>query len=197
MATIAAAGATVAQVQAAIDLASTGDTVTVPAGTETWASGITISGKNITVQGAGDTLTIITGNCISWGETSSRITGFRFNDTSLSAAHSGSGFRLDHCTLYSASTARTISLTGTLLAPCPNGLIDNCTLYNVRVVVEGYAESNKTEQEDPDQYAHYQWVTALALGTNNAVYVEDCICTRTDANRNAVDSGPGGRYVFR
>ena len=57
-------------VQASINSASNGDTVIIPAGTCTWTSGVTISGKGIAIQGAGSgriiaysssTLTIGTG----------------------------------------------------------------------------------------------------------------------------------------
>ena len=40
-------------VQSAINSAAEGDTVIIPAGTCTWNSGVTISGKGITVAGAG------------------------------------------------------------------------------------------------------------------------------------------------
>lgn len=42
-----------ADVQAKINAASDGDTVTIPAGSFTWASGVTISGKGVHLQGAG------------------------------------------------------------------------------------------------------------------------------------------------
>jgi len=198
MATIAAASAAQADVVTAIAAASTGDTVTVPAGEETWTSYVSISGKNITVQGAGMTQTIISNYSFDWNDTSSRITGFRFNETSIGGSNGseGYGWRIDHCYFYS-TTLRSINIKGqVLLGACPTGLIDNCTMYNVRPVVYGYPESNKTEQEAPANYAHYQWATPLALGTNNAVFIEDCVMTY-DVLANCVDSGPGGRYVFR
>lgn len=52
---------TVANVQAAIDAAARGDTVSVPAGECTWTAPISIT-KGITLQGAGSTNTIITIN---------------------------------------------------------------------------------------------------------------------------------------
>ena len=70
-ATHAAATCNTSDVQAAINAAAEGDTVTIPAGTCTWTSGVTISGKGITVTGAGSgriiaysssTLTIGTGS---------------------------------------------------------------------------------------------------------------------------------------
>jgi hypothetical protein len=42
-----------ADVQAKIDLSSSGDTVTIPAGSFTWTTPVTISGKAITLEGAG------------------------------------------------------------------------------------------------------------------------------------------------
>ena len=51
----------VANVQAAINLASDGDTVTIPSGTCEWTSLVTFN-KAIKIQGAGTTSTIITNN---------------------------------------------------------------------------------------------------------------------------------------
>lgn len=50
-------------VQAAITAAARGDTVTIPAGTCTWSSGVTISGKGILVTGAGS------GRIVAYGST--------------------------------------------------------------------------------------------------------------------------------
>ena len=58
-ATITAASASYADVSTAVAQAHDGDTVTVPAGTQTWSSTLTIN-KAITLQGAGKTQTIIT-----------------------------------------------------------------------------------------------------------------------------------------
>jgi len=51
--TINAVTCNASDVQAAINSAPEGGTVTIPAGTCTWTSGVTISGKGIAVQGAG------------------------------------------------------------------------------------------------------------------------------------------------
>ena len=58
-AVINAAGCSQADVQAAINSASSGDIVAIPAGTCTWTNGITLS-KRITLQGNGVGSTIIT-----------------------------------------------------------------------------------------------------------------------------------------
>jgi len=51
--TIKASTCSTSDVQTAINAAAGGDTVTIPAGTCTWTSGVTISGKGISVQGSG------------------------------------------------------------------------------------------------------------------------------------------------
>jgi len=51
--TYTAASCNTSDVQSAINSAAEGDTVLIPAGTCTWTSGVTISGKGITIQGAG------------------------------------------------------------------------------------------------------------------------------------------------
>lgn len=57
-ATIAAKSASLADVTSAVISAKDGDTVTVPAGTATWLTPLTIV-NNITLQGAGEALTVI------------------------------------------------------------------------------------------------------------------------------------------
>ena len=44
--------------------------------------------------------------------------------------------------------------------------------------------------------AHEIWAQPLGIGTNNAVFVEDCVFTKT-AFGNAIDAEYGGKYVFR
>lgn len=63
-ATVAAKTCGTADVQNAINSANSGDTVSVPAGTCTWTSGVTISGKGVSVQGAGS------GRIIAYSSTS-------------------------------------------------------------------------------------------------------------------------------
>ena len=90
-------------VQAAIEASSTGDTVVVPSGSCTWASGVSISDKKITLQGAGIGNTILSLGAItavSISTTGSRVTGFEFNFSSSSGTGvfaSGTGWRIDHC----------------------------------------------------------------------------------------------------
>ena len=57
-ATIQAKSASLGDVRTAVQSARDGDTVTVPAATETWTTTLEIT-KNITLQGAGPGLTVI------------------------------------------------------------------------------------------------------------------------------------------
>lgn len=81
--TITAASCNTSDVQTAINSAAEGDTVIIPAGTCSWTTGVTISGKGIIVQGAGsgriiavshDILTIATGT-LNVNAISSRVDG--------------------------------------------------------------------------------------------------------------------------
>src|SRR5262245_28012699 len=58
--TIPAATLSSADVQAAITKAAEGDTVSLPAGTANWTSGVTINNKALKFEGAGINLTILT-----------------------------------------------------------------------------------------------------------------------------------------
>lgn len=194
-ATIYAASCSQTDVQAAIDTASDGDTVVVPAGEATWDSGVDISDdKNILLQGAGTGFTIITrsstGTAVDLEQTSSRVTGFTFYEGSI-GANGGSGWRVDHCNIISNEGMVGVLVRGTIQGVHPDGLVDHCIFQNTRVVVIGSAAMLF---EGPDQ--HYLWAQELDLGTDEAVYVEDCTFTYTVFG-NCMDANYGGKYVFR
>ena len=86
MATIVADSASRTNVLAAYNTADPGDTVSIPTGSATWSSTITIS-KAITIQGAGGTSTVLTSSIGSGGsvltvelasDLAVRITGIGF-----------------------------------------------------------------------------------------------------------------------
>src|SRR3954469_8505791 len=90
-ATVYDSDGTAANVQALHNIASSGDTITMPQGTFTWTSGVTLT-KSITLQGAGIGHTIIKDNVnvgcpacslIDWNYSSTsnarpRLTGIEF-----------------------------------------------------------------------------------------------------------------------
>jgi hypothetical protein len=182
-------------VQAGIDSASTGDTVIVSAGESIWDSGVTIpNSKNIILLGAGMNRTIITrsstGTVVNLGQTSSRVAGFTFYEGSIST-NGGAGWRVDHCKIISNEGMSGVMVRGTIQGIHPDGLVDHCIFQNARVVVIGSAAML---HEGPQQ--HYLWEQEFNLGTDEAVYVEDCTFSYTVFG-NCMDANYGGKYVFR
>jgi hypothetical protein len=113
-AVITASSSSLAAVQTAVNSASAGDTVQVPAGLATWTGSLTIN-KDIQLLGAGIGKTIITDGgstalqLITWTTSSNhldRLSGFTFTAiTNQVYAYNGeicivgtcASFRLDHC----------------------------------------------------------------------------------------------------
>jgi len=190
-------------VQAAIDLASDGDTVKVPAGSCTWTppgswiAPVTIpDSKKIVLQGEGMDSSIITWNhesrALDIGASGSRITGFGFlfgqDENTNGISVSGAGWRVDNCRFENnaASTVEGVVASAQGDESHPVGVVDNCIFKDSRVIMHGHAKL----------LAHEVWAEPLGLGTDNAVFIEDCEFSRT-MHGNAVDTNYGGRYVFR
>ena len=182
-----------AAIQAAINSAATGDTVSVPSGSATWTTNVTIpNGKKITLAGAGATATLITGSGIGMNQSGSRVTGFGFSGSNINV--DGHGWRIDHCSFSSTAFAEAVSAYGQSLNEYPTGLIDNCTFTNMRVLVLGseamFGDSIGTTQ-------HWIWAQPLNMGTADAVYVEDCSFNDSGVSiANAIDADYGGRVCF-
>ena len=212
-ATIEAASCSQQDVQAAVDAASDGDTVLVPAGTATWTSpagnapSVRISKKAITVQGAGMDKTVITDATGARGRQVPflivtaegkpfRITGFAFeehltaNDWSGMIVLGGDGknFRIDHCK-FANNRIKGISVGGACY-----GVIDHC-------VFTGRQQSIYVSHSTlgGGSYGDGSWSSPLTLGTGKAVYVEDNTFeyAKPTTGTGAIDSASGGRYVFR
>lgn len=180
-------------VQTAINSSSSGDTVLVPAGNCTWSSTVVIpAGKDITLLGAGIDSTTITSSAggtalkIEFG--SSRVSGFTFNCGNINL--DGEGWRIDHNKFTCSSFQEGVWVSGTRNTDSPKGLVDHNTFINQRVLVYGYpAVGNEI-------LGATQWLDPLALGTDEAVYVEDNSFT-FNVFGNATDCNYYGRYVFR
>ena len=199
-AVISAASTTQAAVQAAINTASSGDTVAVPAGSSTWSTGVNIpSNKKITLQGLGIGSTTITassyaGMLVQMNQSGSRVTGFSFVNGLIHP--DGTGWRIDNCDLANTSgnvnsqVIMTYSEQGAIL---PTGLIDHCTFENAKVVVWGIPSSDS--EVGPENAL---WAQDMQLGDANAVYIEDCTFTcQYNSSMECCDSHHGGRVVFR
>lgn len=214
-ATVTAASCSQEDVQAAIDSASDGDTVVLPAGTATWttsaanAPAVVISRKGsekeITLQGAGIDKTIITDatgdQCFQVAIKSSesgiwsgvkekpfRITGFTFKGAGDNAVllAGGTDWRIDNCKF--ENSGRSLWVDG-------SGVIDHCIFDKaengqcVFVSHSGYGGGS---------HGDGSWSSPLTLGTADAVYIEDCTFNYYSQSPNAaLDGCYGARVVFR
>ena len=190
-ATVNAVNCSQSAVQAAVDWAVSGDTVSVPAGSCTWRTAVSIpSAKKITLKGNGVGSTVISmspvGEVIVAAQSGSRITGFTFQGGTVKV--DGDGWRVDSCRFYNATAFQDGVLAfGEREARHPTGLVDHCSFYNSRVLVFGWG----------GLMAHSLWAQPLGLGgVSGVVYVEDCTFVGT-VHSNAIDANYGGRYVFR
>lgn len=198
MATIIADSAASNDVQDAIDISSDGDLVKVPAGDVTWTASVACA-KAITLQGAGIGLTNITDGTDAAHEPldltliaglNTRLTGFSFDGTAsstwglitVSASDLLSRFRIDHCST-AHQRSRGIVIWGAY------GLVDNC----VFACDAGYSAQALSIFGD----GNAAWLRALTLGTDKAVYVEDCVFNMLYQNDGVIDAYDGARYVFR
>jgi hypothetical protein len=192
-----AASCSQSDVQAAINAASSGDTVTVPAGSCIWATAVSIpNGKKITLQGAGKTSTLITGSTLYLNQSGSRVTGFGFTDTEI--VIDGDGWRIDNNSLTPSAgwpALCYILVRGTRSNAHPTGLIDNNYFTRIYIMVLGYPGNGKVDD------SAYLWSLPTGLGTgDNVVYIENNTFTTglsDHAQNDCMDSNYGGRFVFR
>ncbi len=201
-------------VQAKINLSADGDTVTIPAGSLTWSSGVTINNVGITLQGAGSNLTHIAASINTPVSVTCsaahlvRVTGIDFSDTAASPGgmitfastniHSVDevGFRLDNCKFtitiaaISGSSSRAVTVGGIY------GLIDHCSFVLGVTGSTHFIDVNGSSISSDGGFT--PWTRPLSLGTNKAVYIEDC---SFDGNGHTMDSVVDGysgcRVVFR
>lgn len=188
---LTAASASAADITACITAAVTGDTINVPQETVVWSGGISIpSAKKLTLQGAGKTLTLISGSgAIALNMSGSRLTGFGLTDIYVYA--DGNGFRIDNNNITFTTWVSGIQIMSRNdhTPDVPTGVIYENTLTNIRVLVSGtnYMLAGGNAQ-------NVLWANSFALGNSNTVFIEDnTFATGT----NAVDGNYGGSYVFR
>lgn len=182
-----------ADVQTAITAASENDTVTIPSGTCTWASEITISTDNLIIQGTGKTNTTIKDPAfiLAVDTDGIRITGINFEPVTK------------------ISTSESAITVGNILsqesASCDNLVIDNCEFDGYKWAVElanaptGVIYSNSFIDGGVYLLGHdTAWTTGADLGSSDFIFIEDNTYT-TDAGAavHIMSGNGGGRYVFR
>ncbi len=225
--TYTAASCNQSDVQTAINSATDGDTVSVPAGSCTWTSSVNI-GKSIAVIGAGPGNTVITNNSgLSFGVTINdsssypglhsqwRISGFTLTGTgNLSYAiliwdnnETSScsnppcyhyGWRIDHMTIdYPNAGPDGIIYIGGITF----GLIDHCNFTQSYEACINFDGSINTETGSTVSNLAGAYLLSLPYqpGTQYNTYIEDCAFTGTGATGvSAIDTYyKGARVVFR
>ena len=192
--------------QTAVNSATNGDTVLVPAGnctweaTKAWSGAVEIpSGKQITLQGQGIGKTVIIfiitktesgyNSTLESNGNGVRITGFTFLKSQLDIT--GRDWRIDH-NRFEGNTPCTHNLVG-ISAKNANyselvkGLIDNNQFHNIKILAVG----------GPSMITNWAWARPLDLGTAEAVYVEDNEFFSDCSSGLILDANYGGSYVFR
>jgi hypothetical protein len=196
---ILAASTEYEDVKTAVDSAHSGYIIKIPGGHSIWLNTLVIpDDKPITLLGCGSEITVISsdtnapGTLINMGSSGSRITQMGFilsNNNGEGIRVHGTGWRIDHCRFSNTidQIIEGVHARGLLTdVGSPVGVVDHCEFNNIRMLVTG----------DASLMANSIWAESLGLGTNNAVFVEDCIFSFIYFS-NAIDVNYGGRYVFR
>lgn len=211
---VTAVGNITVPLQAAINASADGDTVNITAGTCT-AGLVTWANKNVIIRGQGIGATNITG--LRFGATVTTKAGFRI--TAMSIASAGewaidavgsptpvNGWRIDNIAFdWPAADTQHIAVHITGLT---YGLVDSCTFHNSlnAIHIDSFVNSN-VEFPTPDPgpgpgnpgIGGTSWGLPFALGTDKAVYIEDCSFSNDSGGTVLAtgDADTGARTVFR
>lgn len=203
----------------AISAASSGDTICLPDGSAAWSSSVTVTNTNkaLTIAGAaawagtGTTSITCSGTCFSWSSNTTsdvaiRVTGFTLTSSAPTFAinsdgggHGPKGWRIDHIIRDNSSGSVIEFLDNSWGGPSLNsgleGLIDNNTIYDGRIVFYGEADLPYGTG------GTYRFIEDDDLGTKKAVYVEDNLFVGSSGGvvnaKNQADGRNGSRYVYR
>ncbi len=211
---ITAASCSQTDVQAAINSASSGDTVTIPAGACTWTTQLTIT-KGITLQGSGVGSTIIkdgmpisntgpTSALIRWicqANAVHRLTGIEFQDGGRAAQESNAIIRLEcvntGTTIVRVDHNKFDHLNGVMLRPDTMvGVIDHNSFLSKpsRTPIDVH-DSNWNGAGD---FGDQSWFDGVTWGSSAFLFVEDNSFTYDAGTNYACSDGQhGARVVFR
>ena len=205
-AVINARSASFADVRAAVASAADGDTVVIPAGTNTWTQSMSIS-KAITLKGAGVGQTVIQEDLPSDTvmlvfETALgkfyRLTGIEFRAGSRTILFgkgcvlfrgSSKTFRIDHCK-WDHVNNRFMVFGGSVC-----GVVDHNVCISRRHVAHILV---RHDSWDGRKFGDGSWATPIDWGGTNAVYFEDNNFGNSGSGVTAMsDQYSGARLVFR
>lgn len=205
-----AASCSRADVNTAYTAASANDTVLIPTGECDWGTTyITVSStKPVKFTGAGNSAsgTVITCSNTSYGcfristgvdpaAYALEISNMRMivgGGVAFYMQGTGYGWRIHDNYIYKSTPNAVISLQTTNTGGDYQlfGLIDNNTLYNIKILPTGVAIAGGS--------ADQSWSAAAQWGTNNAIFVENNTFYGPDkANGLRIDSNGGARMVIR
>ncbi|MDE2038306.1 MAG: peptidoglycan-binding protein [Patescibacteria group bacterium] len=205
---ITAASCSQTDVQSAIDAASTGDTVTIPAGSCTWTMPVSLN-KPITLQGSGNQQTVIT-------DGTSKTASSNWYALILSSS-AGGITRLTNITLTGGTYPAGNPSRGMLVigGSDPHWRVDHVHFLATRsVAITEYAKGGVIDHNLFDlnewdfaifvyngdgTYGDISWTEPLDLGNgSDAVYIEDNVIEAVPgAISVALDAWSGARYVVR
>jgi len=194
-----------ADVQETIDSCADGDTCVMPAGDAAWKTpaggspALTLTGKRITLRGAGVTTVIRDSathstipECLIYvgGVKSFQLSRFKIIPNSVSrnnnivihVATSAKGWRINKLTVDDSAGSSNAEI---YISDTSTGLIDSNTFRMTRVLVYPSTDNGNAS-----------WKKPTRLGSDSAVYIEGNTYWN---NRfmNAIDANGGGRYVAR
>jgi hypothetical protein len=194
-------------VQAAINAAGSGAVVTIPAGSFNWGTAVgtvLISGKGITLSGAGSSSTTINAQgpngsfsgvlqIQTIGAASTRITGIAFAGgwtVGVGGSPTGATYRIDNCSF--DGTNSPVNPTMLSLFGDGPGLIDHCTF-----TAGGAAEMIHNNGVGAGNNAG--WLDDINPGSAQLVYIENCtfICNGSAFFNTGVSGAYGCRTCVR
>ena len=197
--TRSAASCSAADVQTAINASVTGDIVIVTGPcTASWGSNVTIpSAQGITVQASGTVTVSSDGFVINVGNSSSRVTGFTFTESTASCGSAAtpivtSGgslasapFRIDHNTFTNAQQVIDVCIKGS------DGLIDDNT-FNIG----GASEVIHLNDQGGGSSG---WSDDVTPGSPRMIYIDTNTFNNTDRSYicSAEESYNDAQFVFR
>jgi FG-GAP-like repeat len=186
--------------------ARNGDTITLPAGTFVWTSGVVLT-KAITLQGQGIGQTVIkdgvqSGWLINWNistnaNLNSRMTGIKFQDGGRpngvpyvlnvqGSNTNGATFRWDHCAW---NGVKGVPLFNTVI-----GVVDHINFSNNSTQIWIYGSTWNGQQNGDGS-----WAAPVNFGSSQFLFIEDCTANNTDPIYlgQFTDAYAGARFVVR
>jgi hypothetical protein len=186
------------EIQNKLSVAKDGDTIYIPTGTFTIKNSLIIN-KNIVLKGAGvdktfinslltgiytEVIIITTNNNAICRITGITFKGFTGTNHSYTLGISGSckSLRIDNCKFQNGGD-HSVFLDGDI-----TGVIDHCEFIDDSQ--ESILIRNSAKQDEI-------WEKQPLLGTDKAIFIEDCIFTFNEKGDHAITSINGQSYVFR